>query len=147
MSEKENFEKFIKDREEIKNNVLDFYNKKIENEFFRLAINNALPELGEKDFKYLVEQKNGHPLVMAQGNDITLYNALYMLINTTGDFYKAIRALLALKEIELSCGPWYDSSFKHETKTPEEGELLKELFQKSPEEIEKIKEQLKNNEQ
>lgn len=147
MSKKRDFENFMKIREEIKNNVLDFYNKKIENEFFRLEISNAIPELEKNDYKYLVEQKNGKPLIMAQGNDITLYNALYMLINTTGDFYKAIRALLTLKEIELSCGPWYDTSFKHETKTPEEGELLKELFQKSPEEIEKIKEQLKNNEQ
>lgn len=147
MSEKEDFENFMKIREEIKNNVLDFYSKKMENEFFRLGIDNALPEVWQKDCKYLVEQKNGKPLIMAQGNDITLFNAIYMLINSTGDFYKAIRALLTLKEIELSCGPWYDSSFKHETKTPEEGELLKELFQKSPEEIEKIKEQLKNNEQ
>ena len=83
---------------------------------------------------------------MRQGNPISLYNALYLLMKPEDDFYKTIKALLILKEIELSVGEWCESIFKHEGNDPSELELMRELFLKSPEEIEKIKEQLKNNE-
>lgn len=61
ISKKEQFEKFSKDREEIKNKILEFYEPKLKNEMFRMHIISNVPEQLQKDFKFSAEQVNGQP--------------------------------------------------------------------------------------
>ena len=48
---KEQFEKFMKDREEVKNKILKFYEKDDNNELIRLVTSNGVMSSLKKDYK------------------------------------------------------------------------------------------------
>lgn len=142
---KQQFEKFMKDREEVKNKILKFYEPDNNNELIRLITSNSVMSSLKKDYKITIEQKNEKPCIAIHASKALLINACFMLLNCCGDFYENLYRVLALKEMELSCGPWINCDARMQPDTTEEMEVLKEMFLKSPEEIEKFKEQLKRD--
>lgn len=138
----EEIKKFNGDRKEIKNKILDFYKPNFDNEMLRFVTVNTVMDSLDKDYKILIEQKGGKPLISINANTALLINSVFMLLSSVGDFYENVYKVLALKEVELACGPWFSNSVSIETKTPEEIDVLREMFLKSPEEIQKYKEQL-----
>lgn len=144
---KDEFEKYEKDREEIKNKILEFYDPKMPNELFRLQIVNQFMDQLKKDYKIVIEQKSKKPMLAIHANKLLLFNAIFMLLNHNGQFYENLYGVLTLKEMEMANGPWFGLELAAHPKSEEECDVLREMFLKSPEEIEKYKEQLKNNEQ
>lgn len=141
----EQFEKFTKAREEVKNKILKFYEKDNKNELIRLITSNGVMSSLKKDYKITIEQKNEKPCIAIHASKALVINACFMLLSCCGDFYENLYKVLALKEMELSCGPWINCDAYMQPDTTEEMEVLKEMFLKSPEEIEKFKEQLKRD--
>ena len=141
----EQFEKFFKDREEVKNKILKFYEKDDNNEIIRLVTSNSVMSSLKKDYKITIEQKNEKPCIAISASRALVINACFMLLNCFGDFYENLYRVLTLKEIELGCGPWFNCDVQMQPDTTEEMEVLREMFLKSPEEIEKFKEQLKRD--
>lgn len=144
MSRKEMFEKFSKDREEIKSKILEFYEPKPEYEVFRFHTITHLEDELEKDYEFCSKQVNGNPVFSISGSTIQLWNAIYMLLNYDGNFYKNLHGILTLKELEMAEGPWFDLGAQVRLKSREELNVIREMVMKSPEEIEKIKKQLDN---
>lgn len=141
----EQFEKFFKDREEVKNKILKFYEKDDNNELIRLVTSNGVMSSLKKDYKITIEQKNEKPCIAIHASKALVINACFMLLNCYDDFYENLYKVLTLKVIELGCGPWVNCDIQMQPNTTEEMEVLKEMLLKSPEEIEKFKEQLKRD--
>lgn len=137
--------KFKKDREEVKNKILKFYEKDDSMELLRLVTNTGVVSSLTNDYKITIEQKNKKPCIAISANKAMVINACFMLLNFNGNFYENLYKVLALKEMELSCGPWFNCDIHIQPDTTEEMEVLREMFLKSPEEIEKYKEQLKRD--
>lgn len=141
----EQIKKFFKDREEVKNKILKFYEKDDNNELIRLVTSIGVMETLEKDYKITIEQKNEKPCIAIRASKAQLINTCFMLLNCCGDFYENLYKVLTLKEMELGCVPWFNCDIHMQPDTTEEMEVLREMFLKSPEEIEKYKEQLKRD--
>lgn len=141
----EQIKKYTKAREEVKNKILKFYEKGINNEIIRLVTTNGVMSSLKKDYKITIEQKNEKPCIAISASKALVINAVFMLLSCNGDFYENLYKVLALKEMELSCGPWINCAAYMQPDTTEEMEVLREMFLKSPEEIEKFKEQLKRD--
>ena len=141
----EQIKKFTKDREEVKNKILKFYERDDNNELIRLVTSNGVMSSLKKDYKITIEQKNEKPCIAISASKALLINACFMLLNCCGDFYENLYKVLTLKEMELGCGPWFNYDIHMQPDTTEEMEVLREMFLKSPEEIEKYKEQLKRD--
>lgn len=141
---REEFEKFTKDREEIKNKILEFYDSKTPYELFRLQIVNKFYDQLKNDYKILIEQKNKQPMMAIYANKLLLFNAIFMLLNENGQFYENLYGVLTLKEMEMADGPWFSLGVTAHPKSEEECDVLREMILKSPGEIEKIKKQLEN---
>lgn len=141
----EQIKRFTKDREEVKNKILKFYERDNNNELIRLVTSTGVMSSLKKDYKITIEQKNEKPCIAISASKALLINACFMLLNCCGDFYENLYKVLALKEMELGCGPWFNCDIHMQPDTTEEMEVLREMFLKSPEEIEKYKEQLKRD--
>lgn len=141
----EQIKRFTKDREEVKNKILKFYERDNNNELIRLVTSTGVMSSLKKDYKITIEQKNEKPCIAISASKALLINACFILLNCYGDFYENLYKVLALKEMELGCGPWFNCDIHMQPDTTEEMEVLREMFLKSPEEIEKYKEQLKRD--
>lgn len=138
MGIEKDFEKFLKERSEIAEQIkkaTDMYS--IEAFMDSLAIKASLDDVLKNESEFTFKCKNHNPIIYMYGSRIALAIALCEMMNHDGDFYGMLRMVCRYWEMKKMGGVHEEQCVK-KTNSKEELDVLREMMYKSPEEVEKL---------
>ena len=142
-----NHEEFEKKREETKKKFIEAIDEErsIGSAYRDLQIALQMADIARNhDVKISYEQKQGAnmPIIQILGSRLEVAFAVCNMLNFDEDFYTMLNLIYHVKE-NLDLGLLkIGQEFKFDCENQEQSDVLKELYSKSPEEIEKLKKEM-----
>lgn len=143
--EYEKFTEFKEKKDECNRKLKEAVELDVANEALEIIIaSKALDEVTERNINATFEQKAGRmPLVGAQGSKHNIAFAISQIMEFDNDFYGILKLVCAYKRLQEIGAFKVFSAGKIDCEGREQRDLIRELMNKSPEELEKIKKDLK----
>ena len=143
--EYEKFMEFKEKKDECNRKLKEAIELDVANEALELMIaSKTLDEVTERDVNATFEQKAGRmPLVGVQGSKHNIAFAISQIMEFNDDFYGILKLVCVYKRLQELGAFKLLSAGKIDCEGKEQKDLIRELMKKSPEELEKIKKDLK----
>lgn len=139
----EEFHKKIKKSEEKMVEAVVGDHKKNEYISLTLSCASSLSKISSRDITVSFEQKGGQKSICAiHGKENDIAFAIYNLMDYNDNFYETLTRVCAFRKM-YECGSFKTESRIYNCESKEQQEIFRELLRKSPEEVDRLKEELK----
>lgn len=117
--------------------------KKLEKLVLTLSCADSLSTISSRDITVSFEQKGGqHPVTAVCGKDDDIAFAIYNLMDYHDNFYEILTRVCAFRKM-YECESFKAESHIYNCESKEQQDLLMEPLRRSPEEVDRLKEELK----
>lgn len=137
------FDEFREKRKEINEKLQKAVDgNTIEALLHHIAIQKGIEDVMNKEMEFTFKSRKGNPVMSFYGTNIGLAFAITEIMDHDDNFYEMLNLVCRVWEMKKLNG-YQAEAFSHKCETKEELDIMREMANKSPEDREKIIEQLK----